>query len=160
MEKTHIYQATVQWTGNKGEGTTSYSAYDRSHTISVQNKHDIIGSADPAFRGDISKYNPEEFLVASLSSCHMLWFLHLCATNKVVVTNYVDHPEGTMLETESGAGYFVRVVLKPEVTVKEEAMIDKLKALHKEANQLCFIANSVNFPVIHHASSRVEAKQT
>jgi organic hydroperoxide reductase OsmC/OhrA len=155
MEKEHYYNATVVWTGNKGEGTTNYRSYDRDHIISVKGKPDIPGSSDPAFRGSTARYNPEEMLVASLSTCHMLWYLHLCAVNQVVVTEYRDEARGIMLETDDGGGRFKEVVLYPLVTVSEAAMQERAAKLHHEAHRLCYIANSVNFPVRHEPSARV-----
>jgi organic hydroperoxide reductase OsmC/OhrA len=155
LKKEHHYRLKVHWTGNKGSGTSNYKAYERSHLISAENKPDILATSDPAFRGDPSKYNPEELLLASLSSCHMLWFLHLCAENGVVVLSYSDNPEGTMIENENGSGKFAGVVLHPQVTVTEKEMIEKLDELHEKANQYCFIANSVNFPVRHFSTGIV-----
>ena len=149
---------SVVWTGNKGEGTAHYRAYERDHTISVKGKPEIACSSDPAFRGNPSRYNPEEFLLAALSSCHMLSYLHLCAVNKVVVVDYRDGAEGTMEETSDGGGHFTVVILRPIVTVAEVSMADKAKQLHHEAGRLCFIANSVNFPVSHEPEIRVEAR--
>jgi organic hydroperoxide reductase OsmC/OhrA len=151
MQKKHHYKATVVWTGNKGVGTSNYQLYDREHIISIENKQDILGSSDPDFRGDKTKHNPEELLVSSLSACHMLWYLHLCAQAGVIVTGYTDNPTGVMKETENGGGHFTVVILNPVVIVKEESMIHRAKELHKKANELCFIANSVNFPVRHYA---------
>lgn len=149
MEKSHNYQLTLQWTGNRGEGTANYRSYERRHTISAEGKPDIAGSSDPAFRGDKSKYNPEELLVASLSSCHMLWYLHLCAEAGIVVVEYVDHATGVMIEMGNGGGRFTEVTLHPRVTITDHAMIGAATALHRKANELCYIANSVNFPVHH-----------
>lgn len=149
MSGQHHYKATIRWTGNKGEGTSSYQAYGREHTISIENKADISGSSDSAFRGDKTKHNPEDLLVCSLSSCHMLWYLHLCTEAGIVVTSYIDNATGTMTETPNGSGHFTEVTLNPTVTVTEQSMIDKAKELHKKANELCFIANSINFPVYH-----------
>ena len=154
MEKTHHYKTTVKWTGNTGSGTKNYRSYERSHIVSVENKADILCSSDPAFRGDKSKHNPEELLVVSLSSCHMLWYLHLCCDAGVVVVDYLDHARGTMEETENGARRFIEVILNPVVTVLELSMIEKANELHAKANELCFIANSVNFPVSHKPISR------
>jgi len=154
MIKEHLYHLTVLWTGNKGSGTSSYSAYERSHLISAKNKPDILGSSDVAFRGDPSKYNPEELLLASLSSCHMLWFLHLCVENGVVVLAYSDSPEGKMIEFKNGSGQFLEVTLHPTVVLKVASMLAKLDALHEKAHQYCFIANSVNFPVKHIATGK------
>jgi organic hydroperoxide reductase OsmC/OhrA len=149
MSGQHHYNVTLKWTGNKGAGTLNYRDYERSHTIVVDNKSDILASSDPAFRGDKSKHNPEELLVASLSSCHMLSYLHLCVISGIVVTDYIDKAEGTMVETPDGGGHFIEVALNPVVTVTEISMIEKANELHKKANELCFIANSVNFPVLH-----------
>ncbi len=145
----HHYQLLLQWTGNKGTGTSGYSAYERSHIIQVENKPDLLCSSDPSFRGDISKFNPEELLVASLSGCHMLWFLHLCAVHGIVVTHYFDHAFGVMLESPDGSGRFKEVILKPQVIVAELAMIQKANEHHYKAHEKCFIAKSVNFPVKH-----------
>lgn len=154
--KTHSYSIITTWTGNKGAGTADYRAYERSHTITVENKADIAMSSDPAFRGDKTKHNPEELLVASLSSCHMLWYLHLCADAGVIVTEYIDRASGTMEEAANGSGHFTEVTLRPVVTVAERSMVEKAEALHAKANEMCFIANSVNFPVRHQAAIKVQ----
>jgi len=157
MEKEHLYTSQLSWTGNKGEGTLNYKAYDRDHILSATGKPEIPASSDPSFRGNPQRYNPEELLVASLSSCHMLWYLHLCAVNGVVVTAYQDSALGKMVETADGGGHFREVILRPVVTVKEPSMVEKAGSLHHEANKLCFIANSVNFPVQHDPSILVHA---
>ena len=144
---THHYKTTVEWTGNTGAGTASYKAYERAHEIRISGKPPIPGSSDPAFRGDPARYNPEDLLVASLSTCHMLWFLHLAATSKLVVTADVDEASGTMIEAATGAGRLTEVVLAPAVTVKGPVDAAKIEALHHQAHEKCFIANSVNFPV-------------
>jgi organic hydroperoxide reductase OsmC/OhrA len=149
MKKLHHYYTAVKWTGNTGFGTSDYRNYERSHSIMVTDKEEILGSSDPAFRGDKTKHNPEELLLASLSSCHMLWYLHLCAEAGVVVVDYIDHATGVMIETANGGGYFKEVTLQPCVTVSDETMMEKANELHKKANEFCFIANSVNFPVLH-----------
>lgn len=149
MNKQHHYQLKLQWTGNTGTGTTAYHDYERAHEITAGNKAVIQGSSDPAFRGDHSRYNPEELLVAALASCHMLWYLHLCAQAGVVVLDYRDEAKGVMEELKDGSGHFREVTLHPVVIVKEECMLSKAEQLHKEAHRLCFIANSVNFPVQH-----------
>ncbi len=157
MEKHHTYQTTVQWTGNKGQGTTGYRNYERDYTISFDGKSTIHGSSDPAFRGDRTKHNPEDLLLASIASCHMLWFLHLCSEAGVVVVDYSDHATGTMIETADGGGRFSSVTLCPVVTVTESSMVDKANELHRKANKLCFIANSLNFTVHHQPTCVVKA---
>lgn len=151
MNREHHYVATVTWTGNKGQGTSHYRAFDRSYTISADYKPDLLGSSDPSFRGDKTKYNPEELLLASLSSCHMLWYLHLCSEAGIKVMNYSDRAMGIMAETPNGGGRFSLVVLNPVVIISDESRIEKAKVLHQKANELCFIANSVNFSVEHEA---------
>lgn len=153
----HTYSTRTEWTGNLGTGTSGYRAYTRDHEISTAGKSAIPASSDPAFRGDPSRYNPEELLVASLSSCHMLWYLHLCADAGVVVTNYADDATGTMAETEDGGGHFVEVTLRPRVRVAAGADRDLAARLHDRAHHLCFIANSVNFPVTCEPSIDEEA---
>ncbi len=150
MNKQHFYKATISWTGNLGNGTAGYKAYERSHSISIDNKPVIEASSDPAFMGDAARHNPEELFLASLSSCHMLWYLHLCADNGITVTAYTDNATGTMEENNSG-GKFIEVVLHPQVVVANAAMIEKANELHELANKKCFIANSCNFPVRHEA---------
>lgn len=157
MKGTHHYAMTTRWTGNTGNGTAGYQAYERSHILQAAGKPDIPGSSDPSFRGDKTRYNPEEMLVASLSSCHMLWYLHLCAAAGIVVVDYVDHATGTMLETADGGGYFSEVTLHPEVTITDAARIEQANELHQKANALCFIANSVKFPVHHQPLCKVQA---
>ena len=144
----HLYQTALKWMGNKGQGTKNYRAYDRAYEIEVARKPVIFGSADPAFRGDRTKYNPEELLVASLSSCHLLWYLHLCAEAKVTVTNYSDRAVGKMSEAKSGSGKFIEVILQPKVTIATDSNLEQAQQLHHEAHKFCFIANSVNFPVL------------
>jgi organic hydroperoxide reductase OsmC/OhrA len=149
MQGEHHYKVSIKWTGNTGAGTAGYTAYSRAHLISAEDKEPIAGSSDPAFRGDRSRYNPEELLLASLSSCHMLWYLHLCAEEGVVVLQYSDHATGLMAETAEGGGHFTQATLNPMVTVSEAGMADKAILLHEKANRFCFIATSVNFPVRH-----------
>jgi organic hydroperoxide reductase OsmC/OhrA len=158
MRKEHTYHVTVKWTGNTGSGTKNYRSYERSHVISAENKPEIFASSDPAFRGDKTKYNPEELLVASLSGCHMLWFLHLCAEAGIVVTEYTDTPTGILTETENGGGKFEEVILQPAVTVQHPESRELLEDIHKKAHDLCFIANSVNFPVKYNLNFKFNTK--
>lgn len=155
-DRTHRYQAQVVWTGNLGQGTANYRAYARSHEIVVEGKPFIAGSSDPTFRGDKTKYNPEELFVSSISACHMLWYLHLCAEAAIVVTHYVDQAVGTMLEAEDGGGRFTEVVLKPVVTVTPSSDRKQAEKLHEQAHHCCFIANSMNFPVLCKPSIQIE----
>ena len=149
--KQHTYPIRMRWTGNTGSGTREYRSYERAHEYIVEGKPTIPGSSDPAFRGDRARWNPEELLVMSLSSCHMLWYLHLCATHKISVVDYVDDAVGTMVETADTGGHFSEVVLRPQVTIEPGGDLAVAASLHDKAHHLCFVANSVNFPV------RVEA---
>jgi organic hydroperoxide reductase OsmC/OhrA len=156
VKKTHRYALTVTWTGNTGTGTSGYREYERRHEISASaQKPPIPGSSDSAFRGDPMRWNPEELLVAALSACHKLWYLHLCAEAGIVVTAYVDHAEGVMEESVDGSGRFLSVTLRPNVTVASGSDLAKARTLHDVAHAKCFIANSVNFPVHHEAEIKM-----
>ncbi|OFW46482.1 MAG: peroxiredoxin [Acidobacteria bacterium RIFCSPLOWO2_12_FULL_67_14b] len=146
-QKQHSYPIRMTWTGNTGTGTKDYRGYQRAHEYSVPGKPVIPGSADPAFRGDAARYNPEELLVMAVSSCHMLWYLHLCAQANVVVVAYVDEAVGTMVETADTGGHFTEIVLRPSVTLEAGSDSALAESLHERAHHLCFVANSVNFPV-------------
>lgn len=146
----HQYTVVVDWTGNAGAGTQSYSAYRRDHVIAVPGKPPIEGSSDPAFRGDPSRHNPEELLVASLSACHMLWYLHLCSDHGLVVTDYRDEASGTLELNADGSGAFSSVTLRPEVTLDarhDEQDLQRARDLHESAHRHCFIARSMAFEV-------------
>jgi organic hydroperoxide reductase OsmC/OhrA len=143
----HHYEVKVEWTGNHGTGTTDYRAYGRDHTISAGSKPNIGGSSDPAFRGDNTRWNPEDLLVAALSACHMLWYLHLCSVNGIAVAEYIDNAYGCMVEDPNTGGHFTKVILVPSVTVHAADDVELALRLHRDAHAKCFIANSVNFPV-------------
>lgn len=155
--KKHTYYLDVEWTGNSGLGTKKYDTYERSYQIVGQGKPVIEGSSDPSFRGDLIKYNPEELFLASISSCHMLWYLHLCAVNNVNVLQYHDKPLGTMLENANGSGQFEQVILFPTVVVEHAIMLDKAISLHFKSNKMCFIANSCNFEIHHQPQVTVQS---
>ena len=152
MGHEHRYATTLEWSGNTGLG---YQDYGRTHTISIVGKPDLITTSDPTFHGDPTKHNPEDLLLAALSSCHLLTYLALCARARIVVTAYRDRAMGTMITTPDGGGHFTEVVLHPEVVVADEAMLAKAQHFHAAALKYCFIANSVNFPVRHEAVVRV-----
>ncbi|MBM3734443.1 MAG: OsmC family protein [Acidobacteria bacterium] len=152
MKHEHHYALSLHWTGNRGTGTSTYQAYSRDHVIEIPGKPALQGSSDPAFRGDASRYNPEDLLVAALSACHMLWYLHLCASAGIVVTAYRDDASGVMVMDSDGGGHFSEVVLHPEVAIEDPSREQDALRLHEDAHRLCFIARSVNFPV--HAIGR------
>ncbi len=143
----HSYLTQVVWTGNRGSGTSAYRAYDRAHEIRSPGKPTLMCSSEPAFLGDRGRYNPEELLVASLSACHMLWYLHLAADNGIVVVDYRDDATGTMAETPDGGGKFTEVTLHPVVTARGPVYERLVALLHHRAHDLCYIASSVAFPV-------------
>lgn len=144
----HTYETHVTWTGNLGTGTSGYREYGRAHELSATDRPMIMGSADPAFRGDPTRWNPELALLGALSQCHLLSYLHVCTTAGVVVVDYTDDAVGTMAQQGIG-GHFTEVVLHPRVVVASAAMVDNAVTLHQDAQRACFIANSVNFPVRH-----------
>jgi len=156
-EREHRYKTQVTWTGNRGVGTQGYRDYGRDHEIRSGDNPVIPGSSDPNFRGDATRWNPEELMVASVSACHKLWYLHLCSAGGVVVTAYEDHAEGVMLETEDGGGHFASVTLRPQVRLAAGSDPARAAALHHDAHEKCFIANSVNFPIMVEPTFEVEA---
>lgn len=155
MGKQHRYQLTVEWTGNRGEGTASYRSYDRDSQVSAEHVEPIAGSSDPHFRGNPSRWNPEQLLLAAASQCHLLSYLHQAAVNGVVVTKYVDHPTGVLTEDGNGGGTFTDITLHPVVTVAEQAMVETAERLHADANRTCFIANSLALPIHHDVTTVV-----
>ncbi|GGN34895.1 peroxiredoxin [Streptomyces kronopolitis] len=157
MSETHGYDVVIEWTGNYGSGTDSYRSFSRAHEVLAAGKPPIAASADPAFRGDPARWNPEELLVASVAQCHMLWYLHLCAVGGVNVVDYEDRAHGVMtMDASGGGGQITEVTLRPEVTVADASMAEKAQALHDEVQSVCFIARSVNFPIRHAPSIRVQ----
>ena len=154
--KTHLYGVNVLWTGDRGVGTRGYRDYSREHQIRAPSKPYIPGSSDANFRGDAARWNPEELLVASVSACHKLWYLHLCAVGGVVVMAYEDNAEGVMREDEDGGGRFTSVTLRPHARLAAGSDPVRAAALHHDAHAKCFIANSVNFPITVEPSFGVE----
>lgn len=153
MQREHHYSTSIVWTGDKGTGTSSYRAYERSYDLTSPGKPLIAGSADATFHGDAAKWNPEEMLQSALSSCHMLAYLHLCADAGISVVSYSDDSSGTMELSPDGSGRFTNVTLRPQVTIAAEQDLARADALHHRAHELCFIANSVNFPVVCDATT-------
>jgi organic hydroperoxide reductase OsmC/OhrA len=143
----HRYEVHLDWTGNRGSGTSGYRDYDRRHEIYAEGKPVIAGSSDPTFRGEPDRWTPEDLLVASLSQCHLLWFLHLAADSGVIVNEYSDDAYGIMQLNPDGSGQFTEVVLRPRVRVASPEMVRSAQQLHDRVHELCFIARSVNFPV-------------
>ena len=155
MKSAHHYAVSVEWTGNRGTGTSAYRAYGRDHVVAAEGKHEIEGSSDRVFFGDRDRWNPEEMLLGALSQCHMLSYLHVATNHGVVVVAYSDDATGVMEETGNGGGHFTSVTLRPHVTVLDESMLETARALHHEASEKCFIAASVNFPVGHEPETYV-----
>jgi len=150
MDRQHRYRIVNRWTGNLGAGTSAYKAYSRAHELRGADKASAIrGSSDPQFRGDGTRYNPEELLVGALSACHMLWVLHLSADAGITVTEYEDEAWGEMAEHGDGSGEFTRVVLRPRVEIAEAERVGDALAIHARAHAMCFLARSMNFPVEH-----------
>lgn len=150
----HQYELEVTWQGSRGSGTTGYRDYGRQVLVCADGKPELLGSADTAFRGDADRWNPEELLLAALSQCHLLSYLHVAVSNGIVVTAYEDHPVGAMLQ-EGVGGHFTGVTLRPVVTIEDPGQVDLAMSIHQEAGEACFIASSVNFPVEHQPRIKV-----
>ena len=159
-KNTHDYKARLIWDGNLGTGTTTYQGYGRKYRMQIEGKPEIVGSADPMFRGDANAYNPEDLFVAALSSCHLLSYLALCARSKINVVAYEDNAIGTLLLRPDGGGIFESVTLRPVVTVAPGSDEKRAMELHETAHDLCFVAASVKIPVLHEPQINVEGAET
>ncbi len=153
----HHYAVRAEWTGDRGTGTSGYRDYDRSVTLRVEGKPDVLASSDKPFRGDPGRWNPEDMLLSALAECHLLSYLHACVAAGVVVVGYTDEATAIMREDGRGGGAFVEAVLRPRVVVADAAMVDAAAAAHATAHGWCFIANSVSFPVRHEPTIVVAA---
>ena len=151
MSKQHDYTTRIEWTGNRGEGTQTYRGYDRTWDVSTPGKPVIHCSNDPLLGGDPALPNPEDLLLASLSACHMLWYLHLASVAGIVVLSYADEPVGIGETSPNGAGRFLSATLKPHIVVRAGADLEEADAIHHRIHEYCFIARSVNFPVSYEA---------
>jgi organic hydroperoxide reductase OsmC/OhrA len=149
LAKEHEYTCRIDWTGNRGDGTRTYRGYDRTWDVVTPGKPTIHCSNDPLLGGDPTLPNPEDLLLASLSSCHMLWYLHLTSSAKIVVHSYTDDPIGVGEVHPDGSGQFLRATLRPTIVVAEGTDIRQAEAIHHEVHRYCFIARSVNFPVTY-----------
>ncbi len=148
----HDYAARLIWDGNTGQGTASYTGYGRQYRVMVPGKPDLPGTADPAFRGEAGKHNPEDLFLASISACHMLFYLSLCARQGVRVLAYEDEVQGTMTINADGGGKFGEITLHPRVTIAGDEHVALAERLHHKAHDLCFIANSCSVPIRHVAT--------
>lgn len=155
MNGRHEYAINVEWVGNRGTGTSGYRAYGREQLIHAAHKPPLEGSADPTFHGNSERWNPEELLLSALAQCHMLSYLHIAVRDGVVVTGYIDNAIG-VLQQEGMGGAFSSATLRPRVTVANASMVEAARAAHSDARKFCFIANSVNFPVLHEPEIIVE----
>lgn len=149
----HSYSARVIWTGNLGSGTASYRSYSRDHRVEADGPGQLLGSADPTFRGSVDRWNPEQLLLVAVAQCHMLSYLHVAVMAGVVVTGYSDAAVGSLRLNPDGSGEFTGVVLHPRVELEDPSQAALADSLHRRAHELCFIARSVAFPVTHEPSS-------
>jgi organic hydroperoxide reductase OsmC/OhrA len=153
----HHYRAQLTWDGNRGDGTATYAGYGREYRVAIDGKPELHGSADPAFRGDAERHNPEDYFLVAIASCHMLSYLALCAKYGIRVTAYQDAATGTMQEDGKGGGKFTEVVLHPVVTIADATQSERAMQLHERAHQTCFIANSCSVPIRHEPELRIGA---
>ena len=152
----HRYSAELVWTGNRGDGTAHYERYGREYSVRMDGKPDLAGSADPVFRGDAARHNPEDLLLAAITGCHMLSYLALCARSRICVLAYSDNAEAVMATTPDGGGRFTSATLHPRVVIRDAAQRERALALHDKAHAHCFIASSCNFPIRHVATVDVD----
>lgn len=151
----HTFKAEANWTSKKDITDSSKRFYNKSHQVKIEGKPILDVSAAKAFKGDPELYNPEDLLLSSLVSCHMMSYLYVCSQNGIEVLEYSDNAEAALEVNPDGSGRFVEVKLFPKVKISNPDQIELALNLHFKANQLCFIANSCNFPVLHEASCEV-----
>jgi len=152
MTLKHIFKAALNWTSNQKQEEKTSRKYAKSHKITIEGKPVLDVSAAKAFKGDPELYNPEDLLLSSLVSCHMMSYLYVCSQNGIEVLEYSDNAEATLEVSQDGSGRFTEVRLNPKVKIANADKIQEALELHTKANQLCFIANSCNFPVLHNAT--------
>jgi organic hydroperoxide reductase OsmC/OhrA len=153
----HLFKAAINWTSNKNQEQSGRKFYSKSHQITIEGKPILNISAAKAFKGDPELYNPEDLLLSSLVSCHMMSYLYVCSQNGIEVLNYSDNAEATLEVNPDGSGRFTEVILNPKVTITDSDKIQLALELHQKANQLCFIANSCSFPIFHNASCEISS---
>ena len=151
----HLFKAKLDWFSNENKADSTTRNYTKSHTIAIEGKEILNVSAAKAFKGDPQLYNPEDLLLSSVVSCHMMSYLYVCSQNGIEVLSYSDAAEATLEVLENGSGRFTEVRLYPKVTISQSEKINEALSLHAKANELCFIANSCNFPIVHFASCEV-----
>lgn len=149
MTRHHKYTTSVAWTGNLGSGTMDYRSYERDFVVNSKDKPQLKGSSGTSFMGDKEAYSPEDLLVAAVSACHMLWYLHLCAEKGIVVLEYKDNAYGDMDEAEDGSGHFSKITLRPVVSISQDGNVAEANKLHGAAHKMCFIANSLKCTIDH-----------
>lgn len=152
----HLFKAKLDWNSIPKETISDSKRYTKTHQIAIDGKEILNVSAAKAFKGDPGLYNPEDLLLSSVVSCHMMSYLYVCSQSDITVVSYQDNAEGTLEVLENGSGRFVEIRLNPNVIIKEKEKIAQSISLHTKANELCFIANSCNFPILHFASCEVE----
>lgn len=155
MHTTHEYTSQIEWTGNRGGGTRTYGGYDRTWDVAIPGKPIIHCSNDPLLGGDSTRSNPEDLLLSALAACHMLWYLHYASEAGIVVQTYRDTPVGIGESSRSGAGRFIRAVLRPQILLGGASNLAQAEAIHGRIHAVCFIARSVNFPLAYEPSHMI-----
>ncbi|HKC94876.1 MAG TPA: OsmC family protein [Nitrospira sp.] len=137
------HKVTLEW--KRGSESFTYESYNRDHTLVFEGGSQVTASAAPAYRGNPSHVNPEEGLVAALSSCHMLTFLAVAAKKHFVVDHYSDQAVGFLEKNDKGKLAITRVILRPRIAFGGTTVPtpQEIAELHEQAHKGCFIANSV-----------------
>lgn len=159
MDYTHTFEANLAWSKTEKASSNTNKVYIKNHLIQIKGKQDLAVSAAKAFKGDPSLYNPEDLLLSSIVSCHMMSYLYVCSQHQIDVISYIDHAIATLQTYTDGSGKIIEVILHPEVVISDPKHIELAISLHEQANKLCFIANSCNFPIKHHANCSGPSEQ-
>lgn len=149
MSNRHTFEAHLSWTKPDEASSNRKRIYGKTHLMQINGKQDLTISAAKAFKGDPALHNPEDQLLSSIMSCHMMSFLYVCSQHNMEVFSYKDKATAILETYEDGSGKIVSVSLFPQVIIADHNQIELANALHVKANKLCFIANSCNFPVQH-----------
>ncbi len=140
------FKVQAKWSS---KNALDVSINGKTHQVFIDDKSPLTVSAAKAFKGDETKYNPEDLLLSALASCHMMSYFYVCAQNGIELIDYKDEAVGVLELKADGSGAFTSVVLNPVVTISKSEMIDKAVSLHKEAHSICFIAHPCNVLISH-----------
>lgn len=156
MKNLHFFKSKLNWIFSEKSSENPKRHFVKNHQIVIEGKEILNLSAAKSFKGDPTLLNPEDLLLSSLTSCHMMSYLYCCSINNINVISYTDNSEAILEVNQDGSGQITKVTLNPKVVITKNSDSNLAKELHQKANELCFIANSCKFPVEHFPLISVE----